>query len=124
MEVGAGISPKLLLARLSLQSPLKFGLASAGNTASVMTAKVAKNRLDDISATPFLRCSILTSVTASPPGYYRNRRRAQNGPRRAKRQAICFASRAAAAGTMIRVLTAPSAYGCLRQLGLRGGGSC
>src|SRR5450759_5854753 len=68
MEVGAGISPKLLLARLSFQSPLKFGLASAGNTTSVMTAKVAKSRLDDISATPFLRCSILTSVTASPLG--------------------------------------------------------
>src|ERR1019366_2747864 len=48
MEVGAGISPKLLLARLSFQSPLKFGLASAGNTASVMTAKVANNRLGDI----------------------------------------------------------------------------
>jgi hypothetical protein len=28
------------------------------------------------------------------------------------------------AGTMLRVLTAPSAYGCLRQLGLRGGASC
>src|ERR1035441_2345680 len=91
MEVGAGISPKLLLARLSFQSPLKFGLASAGNTASVMTAKAANKRLGDIQQLLFSGARSLR-LLPRVPGYYRNRRRAQNGPRRAKRQAICFRS--------------------------------
>jgi hypothetical protein len=46
MESGPGTSPKVLLEVFNFQSPVKSGLASAGNAVRANMAKIAKDFLD------------------------------------------------------------------------------